>query len=110
MSPETFSKLSFVIQTAVNAMVAICLLPMWHRRRHAFLLVLGISAVLGLLTGVASQILEHVPMSEPEFLALWQVNSVLGMTDMVLYAVGILGMVRQFRTQPVAASTDAPIG
>jgi hypothetical protein len=109
MSPETFSKLSFVVQTAVNAIVAIYLLPMWHQRKHTFLLVLGTSAIVGLIAGVASQILEHVPMKELDYLALWQVNAVLGLTDMVLYAAGIVGMIRHLRAHPVAA-VDEPVG
>ena len=107
MSPETFVKLSFVIQTAVNAIVAICLLPMWRQRKHTFLLVLGISAIVGLITGTASEVLERVPMSPQEHLALWQINAVLGMTDMILYACGIVGMVRHLRAQPIAATDES---
>jgi hypothetical protein len=107
MSPEMFAKFSFVIQMAVNAIVAICLLPMWRKRRHTFLLVLGISAIVGLITGAVSEVLERVPMSPQEHLALWQMNAVLGMTDMILYACGIVGMVRHLRAQPIAAADES---
>lgn len=99
MSPtESITYLGFVVQVAANVAVAFYVLTLWRQHRLRFLLVFGVSALLGIFTGVADQLLVKTPMADDVYVRLWCAIGLLRIIDLVLYAGSVVLMVRHLQS------------
>ena len=101
---ESLDYLAFLVQVAANVAVAFYVFPMWRQRRLRFFPILGFSALIGIFTTVTNWTWARQPMSQADYYWFWCAVQVLGIADLVLYAVGVVLMVRHFQS----ASTAVP--
>lgn len=94
---EALQFLLFAVAIAANVAVAFYVMPMWRQRRLRFFAILGCSALLGIFVALADRFLNHTPMSVEQYYWLWCATVFLNIVDLVLYAVGVILMIRHFQ-------------
>ena len=101
---ESLDYLAFLVQVAANVAVAFYVFPMWRQHRLRFFAIFGFSALLGIFTAVTSWTWARQPMAQADYYWFWCALQVLYIADLILYATGVVLMVRHFQS----ASTAVP--
>jgi predicted ABC-type exoprotein transport system permease subunit len=96
---EFLTPLSFIIQVATNVIVVAFVMPMFRKHRLRFFALIGFSAMLGIFVSVMFWKLDQRSVAEEEYIQLWCALTVLGSLDLIIYAVGIVQMVRFFQNK-----------
>jgi predicted ABC-type exoprotein transport system permease subunit len=104
---ESIDYLSFLVQIAANVAVAFHVFPMWRQRRLRFFAIFGVSSLLGIFTAVTNWTWARQPMAEADYYWLWCAVQVLGIADLILYALGVVLMVRYFQSGSTAAPSSS---
>lgn len=99
---ESLAYLAFLVQVGANVAVAFYVFPMWRQRRLRFFPILGFSALIAIFTTVTNWTWARQPMSQEDYYGLWCAVQILSIGDLVLYAFGVVLMVRHFQTTPTA--------
>lgn len=99
---ESLAYLAFLVQVAANVAVVFYVLPIWRQRRLRFFPILGFSAIIGILTTITNWTCARQPMSQADYYWFWCVVQILSIADLVLYAVGVVFMVRHFQSASTA--------
>ena len=91
----------------INAVIALYIFPLWRKLRLRFLLIIGISALLGFISNSAQRVVEWMPGSQAASKVIWYASSTVALVDMVLYGIGIMGMMRYLRSRATHPATAA---
>ena len=102
--PKILQELSFIAHIGINAVIALYIFPLWRKLRLRFLLILGVSALLGFIAGSAMRVVEWMPVSQAANKVIWYTSTCVTIVDMLLYGAGILGMMRYLRLSRAPAT------
>ena len=104
--PKILQELYFIAYIGINAVIALYIFPLWRKLRLGFLLILGISALLGFITDSAMRVVEWMHGSLATSKIIWYASTGIKIVDMLLYGTGILGMMRYLRSRASRPETE----
>lgn len=104
---EVPAQIAVVVSFIVNLVVARACFALWTDHKVAAFLLLGISAILAVLSLLAQVVAPRIDCAMNVSLIFWTSIDILWIVDMILYGLGITALVRHYSNREATAKSPA---